>query len=131
MTREQATKILKQFAQRAYCGETLTPTLEEVEALFEGVKALERLERLNAPEVNMPQYDRYKQEKPDPPKTWIKASEINDVVKKAVKEAMKREHDKALLEVIREIVEADYFRVLVDCLVFAAEKRREGAKNDI
>lgn len=42
MTREQATKILKHFAQRAYCGETITPTLEEVEALFEGVKALEK-----------------------------------------------------------------------------------------
>ena len=42
MTRETATKILKQFAQRAYCGETITPTLEEVEALFEGVKALEK-----------------------------------------------------------------------------------------
>lgn len=61
MKRETATKILKQFAQRAYCGETLTPTLEEVEALFEGVKALERLERANAPEVNMPQYERYSQ----------------------------------------------------------------------
>lgn len=70
MTRETATKILKQFAQRAYCGETLTPTLEEVEALFEGVKALERLERLNAPEVNMPRYERYSQ-KPKPQPIYI------------------------------------------------------------
>lgn len=45
--------------------------------------------------------------------------EINDVVNKAVKEA------------IREIAEAEYFRELVDCLVFAAEKRREDAKDDI
>ena len=136
MTRELAKKILKQYAQRAYCGEIMTPNPEEIEALFEGVKALERLERLNAPEVNMPQYDRYKQEQePDPPKTWIKASEINakitEVVNTAVKEAMKREHDKKLLEVIREIVEAEYFRELVNCLVFAAEKRRESAKDDI
>lgn len=42
MTREQAAKILKQLAQRAYCGETITPTLEEVEALFEGAKRLEK-----------------------------------------------------------------------------------------
>ena len=65
MTRELAKKILKQYAQRAYCGEIMTPNPEELEALFEGVKALERLERLNAPEVNMPHYDRYKQ-KPEP-----------------------------------------------------------------
>lgn len=82
MTREQATKILKQFAQRAYCGETLTPTLEEVEALFEGAKALERLERMNAPEVNMPQYERYSQKpKPQPealplPEDWKAGAEL-------------------------------------------------------
>lgn len=42
MTREMSTKILKQLAQRAYSGETITPTLLEVEALFDGVKALEK-----------------------------------------------------------------------------------------
>ena len=137
MTRELAKKILKQYAQRAYFGEIMTPNPEELEALFEGAKALERLERLNAPEVNMPQYDRYKQElepDPDPPKTWIKAAEINakitEEVNKAVTEALKKEHDKRLLEVIREIVNAEFFREMVNSLVFAAEKRREGAKDE-
>lgn len=41
MTRKIANKVLKNVAQRAYSGETITATLEEVEALFEGAKALE------------------------------------------------------------------------------------------
>jgi len=126
-TREQATKILKQLAQRAYCGETITPTLEEVEALFEGVKALERLERANAPEVNMPHYDRYKQERPETEKTWISAAEITKEIKRIVEETVAAEcrEVRRLLEMTRDIVEAEkeFTNSLIEA---AASTRRKG-----
>ena len=117
MTKEEATKILARMLE--------TDANDTFLAQSERSAIIYALQEMNGAEKKAPTLP-----KADPPKTWIKASEINDVVNKAVKEAMKRERDKTLLEAIREIAEAEYFRELVDCLFFAAEKRREGAKND-
>lgn len=130
MTKEEATKILARMLEKDANGANPNDTsITFFGAYFapdERSAIIYALQEMNGAEKKAPTLP-----KADPPKTWIRASEINDVVNKAVKEAMKREHDKTLLEAIREIVEAEYFRVLVDCLVIAAEKRREGVKDDI
>ena len=134
MTKEEATKILARMLEADADDSYMLPNersavlfaLQDMNAKPEKPKAQPIYITDNGKIIPMPE--------PDPPKTWIRAAEINakitEEVNKAVTEALKKEHDKRLLEVIREIVNAEFFREMVNSLVFAAEKRREGAKND-
>lgn len=113
MTKEEATKILARMLETD-ANDTFLSQSERSAIIY-------ALQEMNGAEKKAPTLP-----KAETKKTWISAAEITEEIKRTVKEEMmKREHEKTLLEAIREIAEAEYFRELVDGLVFAAEKRRE------
>lgn len=116
MTKEEATKILARMLE--------TDANDTFLAKSERSAIIYALQEMNGAEKKAPTIS-----KAETKKTWISAAEITEEIKRIVKEtvAAERREERRLLEMTRDIVEAE--KEFVNRLVEAA-KRREGAKNE-
>ena len=112
MTKEEVTKILARMLETDANDTFLAPS--------ERSAVIYALQEMNAAEKKAPTLP-----KAETKKTWISAAEITEEIKRIVKEtvAAERREEKRLLEMTRDIVEAE--KEFVSCLVEAA-KRMEG-----